>query len=108
MDGKDAAIKLFYEMRGQQEEKEVLREMSILALLDHPNIITMFGAGKKDRRLFIVEELASFSLAYYLRMKKTEINWPQRRHIALQVCSYFAWRLLKRISGFHVCRLHKQ
>jgi len=65
--GMECAVKNF---NGPAIETDFMRESSILASLNHPNITSLFGAGRNRRSCYIVMELMDFDLHNLLQVRR--------------------------------------
>jgi len=62
------------------------REVEILSSVSHPNIVQFYGISTDSDNLYIITELIKGSnLRIYL--KETEVTWPDRLKIAIQMAS---------------------
>jgi serine/threonine protein kinase len=70
--GRQEAAKLLRQM-GEKEQHRFFREISTLANLNHPNIVTIYYANPKES-YFIMEYLAGGSVAQYLKQKNFTLS----------------------------------
>lgn len=78
--GETVAVKMLKEnlKHRQIAEQELILEAGILARLNHPNIISIYGAGKEIRKFIILEFLEGGTLAQTLQPSKnsSKKNFP--------------------------------
>ncbi|CAD5227072.1 unnamed protein product [Bursaphelenchus xylophilus] len=103
-DGQEFAIKKMYEpFRNPMEARRVYRELKLLRLLNHDNVIRFVGAYTPDtdinnlKNVFIVTEYAGVSLKYVLdRQKCNDIRLINDDHI-----KYIIYQLLRALKYLH-------
>jgi len=84
-DAEVAVKRLFLHVK-PESKVELLKECQLIALLNHPNIIRLFGVCVTPDHWSLVLEIAKRgSLSSILYKKKTKLSWTRRLNIALDV-----------------------
>ncbi len=79
--------KLFYQQMATKRQDNFLREITILASLDHPNTVKMFGAVVEKGEIGIVMEYLPRSLFQAIFINETEFPDSKKTEIVHQMAS---------------------
>ena len=74
---------------------EMVREMSILSSMRHPNIVTVHGVVLDSSQMFMVMELVDFDLGLLIEHMKQPFSEQQVKCLAMQ--------LLSALTAVHQC-----
>ncbi|KAG5022117.1 hypothetical protein JHK85_018459 [Glycine max] len=90
-DGRSVAVKRLYE-NNFKRVAQFMNEIKILANLDHPNLVTLFGCTSRHTRelLLVYEYIPNGTIADHLhgqRSKPGKLPWHIRMNIAVETAS---------------------
>ncbi|KAL2626025.1 hypothetical protein AAZV13_07G086400 [Glycine max] len=90
-DGRSVAVKRLYE-NNFKRVAQFMNEIKILANLDHPNLVTLFGCTSRHTRelLLVYEYIPNGTIADHLhgqRSKPGKLSWHIRMNIAVETAS---------------------
>jgi hypothetical protein len=83
--GSPVAVKKFHESALEFKPEDIRKEVALLSLLDHPNLVEFIGAKVTTSQLYVVTALMDTDMCNYLKLQTDPMPWA----LLLRVLSYF-------------------
>lgn len=94
VNGEKVAVKIIKKkkMKHENDFRQVQREIKLLSLLNHPNIVQLFEAIETEDAIYMIMEHVSGGELYDHILKRGRLSEPEARHFFRQI-----------LAGIHYC-----
>ncbi|XP_061353247.1 phytosulfokine receptor 1-like [Gastrolobium bilobum] len=92
-DGREVAIKRYHD-ETDKTIKQFMKEIEILSLLDHPNLVSLYGCSSRhsNKHMLVFEYISNGTLSKHLHGSSCgKLPWPSRLNIAIETATALAY-----------------